>query len=489
MRCSVVIATHNRSQLLYRSLWSILALGSRKPEEIVICDDGPSGDDTAEVVRYYAAEFPQVQISYTTYSRIGDWANPAIPRNRAIRLTDPEHEILIFTEPEMLWLGGTLETLMGFFENPPETRPAAEAWLPPIPIPAHFFVTASQIGYCLEEGVTAGDRWRDPHAVFGGERVDRRWPEMNTRLCAVLRSDVFKVRGWDERFTGWGYDDSDFCNRLHMAGANWVPLKLPVVHMWHPQPAQDAGSADRNHKWLEDNQAGQQFAPNGPRWGLPDPSSNFQTALTEQEWDEIQKIELESWTTKAWPTKTKKLDRERRYLQRVLDDLALLKLIPPRSGDTWVDVGCGPYSILELMPAFVTRIGFDPLHAEYEEARLRHLTDASIDYRYGRGEELPLSEASVDGVVSVNGLDHYQDPRVALSEMVRVVRPGGYIALHFCIRNASEGHPHPAHRIDLEFDHIVRWASAWRLSLMWKKEPAYYGWRHQRAVAMVFHRL
>src|SRR3972149_5981273 len=280
MRCSVVIATHNRSQLLYRSLWSILTLGSRLPEEIVVCDDGPSGDDTAEVVRYYAVEFPKAQISSTTHPRIGDWANPAIPRNRAIRLTDPEHEVLIFTEPEILWLGGTLETLMRFFEHPPETLPAKEAWLPPLPVPGHFFVTASPIGYCLEERGTAEDRWRDPHAVFGAERTDRRWPEINTRVCAVLREDVFKVRGWDERVTGWGYDDVDMLNRLHMAGAHHVPLKLPVVHMWHPQPAQDEGSANRNHKILEENQDKQQFAPNGSLWGLASPPPFFQPEMS-----------------------------------------------------------------------------------------------------------------------------------------------------------------------------------------------------------------
>jgi SAM-dependent methyltransferase len=46
--------------------------------------------------------------------------------------------------------------------------------------------------------------------------------------------------------------------------------------------------------------------------------------------------------------------------------------------------------------------------------------------------DYPLSDGSVDLVVSYNAFEHIPDPAVALREMVRITRPGGAIYLSFC---------------------------------------------------------
>ena len=51
----------------------------------------------------------------------------------------------------------------------------------------------------------------------------------------VWRDDFVAVNGFDESFSGWGREDSDFAIRLIRAG---VRLKdgrfaVPVLHLWH----------------------------------------------------------------------------------------------------------------------------------------------------------------------------------------------------------------------------------------------------------------
>lgn len=52
-----------------------------------------------------------------------------------------------------------------------------------------------------------------------------------------------------------------------------------------------------------------------------------------------------------------------------------------------------------------------------------------IDWRHGRAEALPYDDAGFDAVVSQFGLMFFEDRAAALSEMWRVLRPGGRLAV------------------------------------------------------------
>ena len=63
-------------------------------------------------------------------------------------------------------------------------------------------------------------------------------------------------------------------------------------------------------------------------------------------------------------------------------------------------------------------------------ARLREeLADGATVLLRADAQDLPLADASVDGVVSLNGLHCMPDPRAFVREMGRVVRPGGRLFL------------------------------------------------------------
>lgn len=822
MKCSILYTTRNRGHLLDMGLWSILH-GSRLPEEIIVVDDGPGGDNTPEVVRRWADQFRDIQISYLVHKREGGWANPAVPRNKGIRMSHPKHEILMFSEPEMLWHPDTLRTLMEWFENPPAHLPIdpREEWRIGAgqlgePTPERFYLTASFIGYCALNQTPYGDLYQNFDALFGHGTVDRRWPEINTRVAAVRRDDVFALRGWDEAMSGWGYDDSvtgdtpvtirregivdvvpigdlypkhhkaagrsripvkgleiltrsgwselqmvyrhkvkkpvykiqttrglikvtgdhslfqggepvkvsdlkvgdeidtrqpviyplhetvtepaawlfglfaaegsalvgdghynwrisnqnkalleraqraaehyfctpfvirdlgdkmfgldptdhskgnkkakailfrekfytqdgkkrvpveilngteavkraflegyfagdgsfdqvskhdgyttnsftlarglelllraigvgpilittredkpdvillrplltdgarkggitkieidaefhdyvydvttadhtfvaglggiiahntDFMTRMMTYGVRHIPLHIPVVHLPHENPPAGGPQADMNLRRMQESMNGGIYAVNDrERWGLGPKQPPFGDKISAELWEQIQAEELASWTGKAWPSLEGKLYRERKYLKQAFDDLGLNNIpVNAPEQEVFVDVGCGPLSVLEEWrnPFTLVRC-YDPLHEGYTASGLRAAAGADLSrYAYGRGERIEHDDNSVDLITSVNGIDHYEDPRATLKEMYRVLRPGGTIRLHYCVNNASEGHPHPAHRIDLDIPQMVEWGEALGLE---KHTVAYtyYGWRHQLAAVVVF---
>lgn len=101
-----------------------------------------------------------------------------------------------------------------------------------------------------------------------------------------------------------------------------------------------------------------------------------------------------------------------------------------------LDVGCGVGHwgtlIGEQLPAAARLTGVDRepgwVAKATERAAARGLGDR---YRFvqGTAESLPFADASFDLVTCQTVLIHVADPRVVLAEMVRVLRPGGIVAV------------------------------------------------------------
>jgi SAM-dependent methyltransferase len=102
-------------------------------------------------------------------------------------------------------------------------------------------------------------------------------------------------------------------------------------------------------------------------------------------------------------------------------------------GQTVLDVACGTGALAcaaaEIVGPEGHVTGLDPNPEMLVVARRK---PGHIDWVEGRAEALPFGDASFDAVASQFGMMFFDDPAKALREMMRVLRPGGGLAVAVC---------------------------------------------------------
>jgi ubiquinone/menaquinone biosynthesis C-methylase UbiE len=103
------------------------------------------------------------------------------------------------------------------------------------------------------------------------------------------------------------------------------------------------------------------------------------------------------------------------------------------TGQRILDVACGTgvlaCAAAERVGSGGMVVGLDPNEEMLAVARRK---SARIDWRDGRAESLPFPNECLDAVVSQFGFMFFEDQRAALREMMRVLRPGGRMAVAVC---------------------------------------------------------
>lgn len=96
-------------------------------------------------------------------------------------------------------------------------------------------------------------------------------------------------------------------------------------------------------------------------------------------------------------------------------------------GKRVLDVGCGGgYTAEFLAQRGAVMSGLDPSGKLIAVAdRHARQTGKDIDYRIGVSERLPFDDAEFDIVTCVDVLEHVESPAQAVSEVRRVLKPGG----------------------------------------------------------------
>ncbi|HEY1245220.1 MAG TPA: class I SAM-dependent methyltransferase [Hyphomicrobiaceae bacterium] len=108
-------------------------------------------------------------------------------------------------------------------------------------------------------------------------------------------------------------------------------------------------------------------------------------------------------------------------------DAPMLERVRSRGFTKALDVGCGEGRFCRMLKAEgIAAIGVDPTEPLLGQARLR---DPAGDYRLGRAEALDFAAGSFDLVVSYLSLIDIPDLSAGLSEMARVLRPGGTLLI------------------------------------------------------------
>lgn len=130
-----------------------------------------------------------------------------------------------------------------------------------------------------------------------------------------------------------------------------------------------------------------------------------------------------------------------------------------KSGMHLLDIGCGPGTITLDLAALVAPgrvIGLEnaetPLLAARAEAAVR--SDTTTLFQIGDALKLPFENESFDVVHAHQVLQHLADPVAALREMLRVCKPGGWIAARDADYAAMSWYP--------ELPELERWRQTYR---------------------------
>ncbi len=113
--------------------------------------------------------------------------------------------------------------------------------------------------------------------------------------------------------------------------------------------------------------------------------------------------------------------------RRFVLDPVMLPLALARGAKSALDVGCGEGRFCRMLAARgIKATGADPTRALIEHART---VDPDGAYVEAPAEKLPFDDASFDLAVSYLALIDIEDYRAGISEMARVLKPGGALLI------------------------------------------------------------
>ena len=119
--------------------------------------------------------------------------------------------------------------------------------------------------------------------------------------------------------------------------------------------------------------------------------------------------------------------------------IATTRAIAPRKGMRVLDIAAGTgtsSAAVAAHGAHVTAADFS--EGMLSEGRKRHANNPLIEFIHADATALPFADDSFDAATISYGLRNVNDPQKAISEMVRVVKPGGRIVIAEFSRPSSE---------------------------------------------------
>ncbi len=136
-----------------------------------------------------------------------------------------------------------------------------------------------------------------------------------------------------------------------------------------------------------------------------------------------------------WPDLLVKAGLAKSYKLREVKFKKYLDLLGIKKNDKVLDVGCGQGIFLaRIVKTYeVDGVGVDISKNSIRSAK--QWESSRLRFRVADATKLPFPDKSFNYVLSFDLLEHIQDQSKALSEMVRVLKPGGSLLIHTINQN------------------------------------------------------
>jgi glycosyltransferase involved in cell wall biosynthesis len=251
MKTAVIVTTYNRPDALAGVLEGFCSQVDHD-FELIVADDGSTDETKTTVERFEARGI--FSIRHIWHEDRGFRA--AEIRNRAVASTGADY--IVFTDGDCVPSCGFVKTHKdlaepGYFLGANRVllsqafteRVIAER------MPIHDWSWYRWLGVWMRHDVNRLlPLLKLPDGSFRKWAAGR-WEGIKTCNLSVWRSDLVRVNGLDERYQGWGLEDSDLVIRLLHAGVKHKSARFaaPVFHLWHRE--QDRGGLPENRRRLE----------------------------------------------------------------------------------------------------------------------------------------------------------------------------------------------------------------------------------------------
>ena len=152
--------------------------------------------------------------------------------------------------------------------------------------------------------------------------------------------------------------------------------------------------------------------------------------------------------------------------QRAMLDTYLTDAAIPQ-GARVLEVGCGTGAVTRVLaawPGVAAAVGVDPSPVFVAKARALGAGQSTLTFEEADGRALPFASDTFDLVVCHTTLCHVPDPDTILHEAVRVLRPGGCLAVFdgdYATGTLATGAGDPLEAVPRRFGRILSMIRGW----------------------------
>ncbi len=209
---TVVIPTYNRVDTLVHVIPSLLRQDVRADRYEIVVADSLSTDGTAAYLAETAKEYPRLR------HLPGPYDGRAMARNAGIDAA--RGKIVLFTDADII---AATDLISRHLERH-RTRERIAVVGKELQISA------------LAEHERLRAHPREARPLHPDSRRRLSWLYFLTGNASVRKSDLERLRGFDEDFTGYGHEDLELGYRLQQAGVSILYEPRAVNYHWHPVP-------------------------------------------------------------------------------------------------------------------------------------------------------------------------------------------------------------------------------------------------------------